>query len=73
MMTYIFSILIVFPVIFILALLNKNIMNLLITTNDINFFYIKIVVMVIFIVNAFILTLGYFINIKQLKNGVNVE
>lgn len=72
MITYIISLFIVFLVIFIAALLNTNIMNLLII-NDINFLYIKIVVRIIFIVNVFILTLGYFINVKQLKKGVNVE
>lgn len=64
---YIISQLIVLLVIFVIALFNKDVMNLFITNEMLNFSIIKIVVLISSIVYTLIIIFYYFINYKLLK------
>ena len=60
-------------VIFLFALINKDIMNLFITNVMININILKVVVLVGIIVYTISIIVYYFINYKLLKKGVNVD
>ena len=69
LLTQIFTVLIVF----IVALFNKNIMNLFYTTESLNVSTIKFCIylaIIIYSLNIFIL---YFVNLKLFNKGVNVD
>jgi len=59
--------------IFVVALFNKDIMNLFYTTQIINPETIKFIIFLAIIIYTIILIIGYFINLKLFKKGVNVE
>ena len=60
-------------VIFLTGLFNKDIMNLFITNEIINIEMVKIIIYVAIIIYTLNIIIGYFINIKLFKKGVNVE
>lgn len=57
----------------VLALFNKDIMNLIFTNEMINFDSTKIIIYLTTIMYSLVICIGYFVNVKLLKNGVNVE
>jgi len=71
--TYIIIQLLTVFIIFIMSLFNKDIMNLFITNEIINVEMIKLLIYVAIIIYTFNLIIGYIINIKIFKKGVNVE
>ena len=60
-------------VIFLTGLFNKDIMNLFITNEIINIDMVKIIIYIAIIIYTLNIIIGYFINIKLFKKGVNVE
>ena len=71
--TYSISQLIVFISLFIGALFNKDFMNLFFTNEMINIDVLKLVVYISIFVYLLIILIGYFIGVKLLKKGVNVD
>ena len=67
--TQLFSLL----MIFIVALFNKDIMNLFYTTDIINVDMLKVIVYLAIAIYILTLIIGYFINLKLFKKGVNVD
>lgn len=59
--------------VFIIALFNKNIMNLFITNEIISVDMVKMIIYFGIIVYTVILICGYFVNLKLFKKGVNVD
>lgn len=59
--------------IFIIALFNKDIMNLFITNEIVNVNIIKTLIYIAITIYTITLLIGYFINLKLLKKGVNVD
>ncbi|MCI9585346.1 MAG: hypothetical protein HFH45_01765 [Bacilli bacterium] len=58
---------------FITALFNKDLMNLFITNQIIDVEIVKVTIYLSIIIYTITLIIGYFINIKLLKQGINVE
>lgn len=58
---------------FITALFNKDIMNLFYTTNIVNVDILKTIIYLATIIYTITLLLGYIINIKLFKKGVNID
>lgn len=58
---------------FIVALFNKDFMNLFITNEIVNIEMLKVVVYMSMAAYTIILFVGYFVNLKLLKKGVNVD
>ena len=71
--TYIISQLILLLATFITALFNKDIMNLIHTTTQINIQSLKTVIYLAIILYTIILFIIYFLNINIFKKGVNIE
>ena len=69
MVTQIFALLIIF----IVALFNKDIMNLFFTNQIINVDMIKVIIYMAIVIYIITLILGYIINLKLFKKGVNVD
>ena len=69
MITQVFVLLIVF----IVSLFNKDLMNLFITNKLINIEMIKAVIFMAIIIYIITFIIGYIINIKLLKKGVNID
>ncbi|MCI9084581.1 MAG: hypothetical protein HFH46_03060, partial [Bacilli bacterium] len=69
MVTQLFAIFITF----ITALFNKDLMNLFFTNQIIDVEIVKVTIYLSIIIYAFTLIIGYFVNIKLLKQGINVE
>ena len=67
------SSLIVLLMIFIVGFFDKDIMNLIFTNSMISFNSFKIIAYMSIIMYVIILIIGYFVNIKLFKKGVNVE
>ena len=60
-------------VVFIAALFNKEIMNLFYTTEIVNISSVKIIIYLAIISYSILLIILYFINLRLLKKGVNVD
>lgn len=71
--TYIASQLIVLLIVFVVALFNKDFMNLFITADTISMSAIKTAVVSASFAYASVIILNYFVNLKLLKKGVNVD
>ena len=69
MVTQIFALV----VIFIVALFNKDIMNLFFTNEIINVDMIKVIIYLAIFIYTLTLIIGYVVNIKLFKKGVNVD
>lgn len=70
---YILSQLIVLLSIFITGLFNKDVMNLFYTTEIVNVDMIKLLIYLAILVYIVILVINYFVNLKLLKKGVDVD
>ena len=71
--SFLFSQTIVVIMIFLLALFNKDIMNLIVTNEMISIESTKIIIYLSIIMYTLVIITGYFINTKLLNKGVNVE
>lgn len=71
--TYIVTQMFALLMMFIIALFNKNIMNLFYTVEMIDVGIIKVVILMAVIIYIIILVLCYFINLKLFSKGVNVD
>ena len=70
---YIITQIFVLLIIFIVGIFNKDIMNLFVTKTIINIDMIKLALYMAFLIYTAILFVGYFVNVKLFKKGVNVE
>lgn len=59
--------------IFVVGLFNQDIMNLFITNEIVNIDMVKAVLYMAFAIYTTTLFIGYFVNVKLFKNGVNVD
>lgn len=73
LITYILTQIFVLLISFITALFNKDIMNLFITNDMINMNAFKSIILIAIIAYSLSIIICYFINIKLLKKGVNVD
>lgn len=71
--TYIITQILALISIFIVALFNKDIMNLFFTNQIININMVKIIIYLSIVIYTITLIIGYIINIKLFKKGVNVD
>jgi len=71
--TYIITQILVLLFMFIVALFNKDIMNLFFTNEIVNMDMVKIIIYMVIIIYTFTFGLGYFVNLKLFNNGVNVD
>lgn len=71
--SYILTQIIALIFLFLIALFNSNLMNLFITNDILNIQTIKTIIYLAIIIYTLILLIVYFINIKLLKKGVNVD
>ena len=71
--TYIISQLFVIAIVLILALFNKDILNLIITNQMINISATKILIYMSIIMYTLVLIIGMIVNIKLFKKGINVD
>lgn len=71
--TYIITQIIVILIIFIIGLFNQDIMNLFFTNEVINVDMIKTIIYLAIIIYTVIFVIGYIINLKLFKKGVNVD
>ena len=60
-------------IIFIVALFNKDLMNLFFTSDAVNVDMIKVVIYLGITIYTITLIVGYFVNLKLFKKGVNVD
>lgn len=70
---YIITQIFVLLIIFIVGIFNKDIMNLFVTKTIINIDMIKLALYMAFLIYTATLFIGYFVNVKLFKKGVNVE
>ena len=70
---YIITQIFVLLIIFIVGIFNKDIMNLFVTKTIINIDMIKLAIYMSFSIYTLALFIGYFVNVKLFKNGVNVD
>ena len=70
---YIINQLVAILMLFLIALFNEDLMNLFITNTVIDVNMVKIIITIAIIVYTLTLIIGYFINLKLLKKGVNVD
>ena len=71
--TYVITQVFALLMIFIVSLFNQDLMNLFITNELVNVDMIKIVIYLAIIIYTITLIVGYLINVKLFKNGVNVD
>lgn len=71
--TYIITQIIAILIIFIIGLFNQDIMNLFFTSEVINVDMIKTIIYLAIIIYTVIFVIGYIINLKLFKKGVNVD
>ena len=71
--TYIITQIFALLIIFIVALFNQDIMNLFFTNEIINVDMIKVIIYLAIIIYTITLIIGYIINLKLFKKGVNVD
>jgi len=71
--TYILTQIFVIVIVFIVALFNKELMNLFYTTEIINISILKFIIYLAIIIYTITLIIGYLINIKLFKKGVDVD
>lgn len=71
--TYIITQIIVILIIFIIGLFNQDIMNLFFTSEVINVDMIKTIIYLAIVIYTVIFVIGYIINLKLFKKGVNVD
>ena len=69
LLTQVFALLIIF----LIGLFNKDIMNLFVTKEIINMNMMKLIIYLAIIIYTITLIIGYLINIKLFKKGVNVD
>ena len=70
---YLITQIFVLLIIFIVGIFNKDIMNLFVTKTIINIDMIKLALYMAFLIYTATLFIGYFVNVKLFKKGVNVE
>lgn len=71
--TYIGTQLLVLAGVYLLALFNKEIMNLFVTNEIVNMHLLREMVYVAIAIYTIILIVGYFVNLKLFQKGVNVD
>ena len=71
--TYMVMQIFVLLMIFIVALFNKDIMNLFVTNEMINVDMVKTIIYMAIIIYTITLFIGYFVNLKLFNKGVNVD
>jgi len=71
--TYMLTQVVVVVILFIVALFNKDVMNLFVTTEIINLETVNLIIYLAIISYAITLIGGYFVNTKLFQKGVNVE
>jgi len=71
--TYVLSQIIAIAMVFIVALFNKNLMNLFYTTEAIDLDMVKLIIYLAIGIYSILVIVGYLVNLRLFKAGINID